>query len=174
MPTEAKRETVKVLREALAQNQTLIVSSYRGLKVREIGEIRRSLRKSDVTLTVTKNRLMRIAAQEEGVDALVPLLAGPTAIAFGDDPGRTAKALLDATRPFSRVVAIRGGVIQNKSFDADGVLRLSTLPTREVLLAQLAGGMQSPLSTLAGLLGANLRNLGSALAQVRDRRAAEA
>ncbi len=174
MPTEAKRETVKVLREALAQNQTLIVSSFRGLKVREIGEIRRSLRKSGVTLTVTKNRLMRIAAHEEGVDALVPLLAGPTAIAFGNDPGRTAKALLEATRPYSKVVSIRGGVIQNRSFDADGVAQLSVLPSREVLLAQLAGGMASPLSTLAGLLGANLRNLGSGLVQVRDRRAAEA
>jgi large subunit ribosomal protein L10 len=174
MPTEAKRETVKVLREALAQNQTAIVSSYRGLKVREIGEIRRTLRKSDVTLTVTKNRLMRIAAQEEGVDELVPLLVGPTAIAFGDDPSKTAKALLDATKPYSKVVSIRGGIVAKRAFDADGVQRLSVLPSREVLLAQLAGGMASPLSTLAGLLGANLRNLGSALSQVRDRKAAEA
>ena len=174
MPTEAKRETVRVLREALAENQTAIVSSYRGLKVSEIGEIRRTLRKSDVTLTVTKNRLMRIAAQEEGVDELVPLLVGSTAIAFGDDPSRTAKALLDATKPYSKIVSIRGGVVSRRAFDADGVQRLSALPSREVLLAQLAGGMASPLSTLAGLLGANLRNLGYGLAQVRDRKAAEA
>ena len=174
MPTEAKRETVKVLREALEQNPTRIVSSYRGLKVSEIGEIRRSLRKSDVTLTVTKNRLMRIAAQEAGVDDLVPLLKGSTAIAFGDDPGRTAKALLDALRPYSRIVAVRGGVVGTRAFDADGVLRLSTLPSREVLLAQLAGGMQAPIATLGGLFGASLRNLGYALAQVRDQKSAAA
>jgi large subunit ribosomal protein L10 len=174
MPTEAKRETVRVLREALDQNQTRIVSSYRGLKVSEIGEIRRSLRKSDVTLTVTKNRLMKIAAQDAGVDELVPLLQGSTAIAFGDDPGRTAKALLDALRPYSKIVAIRGGVVGTRAFDADGVQRLSTLPSREVLLAQLAGGMQSPIATLGGLLGANLRNLGYALSQVRDAKAAAA
>ena len=174
MPTEAKRETVKVLREALDQNQTRIVSSYRGLKVSEIGEIRRSLRKSDVTLTVTKNRLMKIAAQEAGVDELVPLLQGPTAIAFGDDPGRTAKALLDAVRPYSKIVAVRGGVVGTRAFDADGVQRLSTLPSREVLLAQLAGSMQSPIATLGGLLGANLRNLGYALSQVRDAKSAAA
>ena len=174
MPTEAKRETVRVLREALDQNQTRIVSSYRGLKVREIGEIRRSLRKSDVTLTVAKNRLMKIAAQEAGVDELVPLLQGSTAIAFGDDPGRTAKALLDAMRPYSKIVAVRGGVVGTRAFDADGVQRLSTLPSREVLLAQLAGSMQSPIATLGGLFGANLRNLGYALAQVRDAKAAAA
>jgi len=174
MPTEAKRETVRVLREALDGNQTRIVSSYRGLKVSEIGEIRRSLRKSDVTLTVTKNRLMRIAAQEAGIDELVPLLQGPTAIAFGDDPGRTAKALLDAMRPYSRIVAIRGGVVGTRAFDADGVQRLSTLPSREVLLAQLAGSMQAPIGTLGGLFGASLRNLGYALAQVRDQKSAAA
>ena len=174
MPTEAKRETVKVLREALDQNQTRIVSSYRGLKVSEIGEIRRSLRKSDVTLTVAKNRLMKIAAQDAGVDELVPLLQGSTAIAFGDDPGRTAKALLDAMRPYSKIVAIRGGVVGTRAFDADGVQRLSVLPSREVLLAQLAGGMQAPIATLGGLLGANLRNLGYALAQVRDAKSAAA
>jgi large subunit ribosomal protein L10 len=174
MPTEAKREAVRAMRESLAQNQTRIVSSYRGLKVSEIGEIRRTLRRSDVTLTVTKNRLMRIAAQEEGVDALVPLLQGSTAIAFGDDPGATAKALIDATRPYAKVVAIRGGVVGDRAFDADGVVRLSTLPSREVLLAQLAGGMQSPVATLAGLFAANIRNLGYALAQVRDAKAAQA
>jgi large subunit ribosomal protein L10 len=174
MPTEAKRETVKVLREALDQNQTRIVSSYRGLKVSEIGEIRRSLRKSDVTLTVAKNRLMKIAAQEAGVDELVPLLQGSTAIAFGDDPGRTAKALLDAMRPYSKIVAVRGGVVGTRAFDADGVQRLSALPSREVLLAQLAGGMQAPIAMLGGLLGANLRNLGYALAQVRDAKSAAA
>ena len=174
MPTEAKRETVRAMRESLAQNQTRIVSSYRGLKVSEIGEIRRTLRKSDVTLTVTKNRLMRIAAQEEGVDALVPLLQGSTAIAFGDDPGSTAKAFLDATRPYAKIVAIRGGVVGDRSFDADGVQRLSVLPSREVLLAQLAGGMQAPVATLAGLFAANLRNLGYALAQVRDAKVAQA
>ena len=174
MPTEAKRETVKVLREALDQNQTRIVSSYRGLKVSEIGEIRRSLRKSDVTLTVAKNRLMKIAAQEAGVDELVPLLRGSTAIAFGDDPGRTAKALLDAMRPYNKIVAVRGGVVGTRAFDADGVQRLSVLPSREVLLAQLAGGMQALIATLGGLLGANLRNLGYALAQVRDAKSAAA
>ena len=86
MPTEAKREMIEDLRAQLGASTTLIVSEYRGLKVKEIGEIRRALRKQDVTYRVVKNRLMRIAAQDSPVaDAISPLLVGPTAIAFGND-----------------------------------------------------------------------------------------
>jgi large subunit ribosomal protein L10 len=171
MPTEAKRETVAELKEALASSRTLIVSEYRGLTVKEIAEIRRALRKQDVSYRVVKNRLLRIAAQDTIGEALSPLLTGPTAIAFGNDEGATAKAVIDATRPF-RVVTITGGVLGNRAIDADGVRTLASLPSREVLLAKLAGGMQSPVATLAGLLAANVRNLGSVLAQVRDQKAA--
>ena len=101
MPTEAKRETVAELREEIANARTMIVSEYRGLKVKEIAEIRRSLRKQDVSYRVVKNRLMRIAAEDSVGEALSPLLIGPTAIAFGTDEAGTAKAVLDATRPYA-------------------------------------------------------------------------
>jgi large subunit ribosomal protein L10 len=169
MPTEAKQETVAELREALAGSRTLIVSEYRGLTVKEIAEIRRALRKQDVTYRVVKNRLMRIAAQDSVGEALSPLLSGPTAIAFGNDESATAKAVLDATRAY-RLVTITGAVLGNRAIDADGVRTLASLPSREVLLGRLAGGMQAPLGTLAGLLTANIRNLGYALAQVRDQK----
>jgi large subunit ribosomal protein L10 len=169
MPTEAKRETVAELKEALASSRTLIVSEYRGLTVREIAEIRRALRKQDVSYRVVKNRLMRIAAQDTVGEALSPLLTGPTAIAFGNDESSTAKAVIDATRPY-RLVTITGGVLGDRPINADGVRALANLPSREVLLATLAGGMQSPVATLAGLLAANIRNLGSVLAQVRDQK----
>jgi len=171
MPTEAKRETVAALREELANSRTMIVSEYRGLKVKEIAEIRRALRKQDVTYRVVKNRLLRIAATESVAEALSPLLTGPTAIAFGNDEAGTAKAVLDATRPYAKIVRITGGVLGDKAIDADGVTRLATLPSREVLLAKLAGGMQAPVGTLAGLFAAPLRNLGYALAQVAEQKA---
>ena len=171
MPTEAKRETVAALREELANSRTMIVSEYRGLKVKEIAEIRRALRKQDVTYRVVKNRLLRIAATESVAEALSPLLTGPTAIAFGNDEAGTAKAVLDATRPYAKIVRITGGVLGDKAIDADGVTRLATLPSREVLLAKLAGGMQALVGTLAGLFAAPLRNLGYALAQVAEQKA---
>jgi large subunit ribosomal protein L10 len=170
MPTEAKREKVAELREQLAGSRTLIVSEYRGLSVPEIAEIRRALRKQDVAYRVVKNRLMRIAAQDTVGEALSPLLVGPTAIAFGNDESATAKAVIDATRPF-KTVTITGGVLGDRAIDANGVKTLASLPSREVLLARLAGGMQAPMATLAGLLAANIRNLGYALSQVRDQKA---
>jgi large subunit ribosomal protein L10 len=171
MPTEAKRETVADLREELARARTLIVSEYRGLKVKEIAEIRRALRKQDVTYRVVKNRLLRIAADDSVGAALGPLLTGPTAIAFGNDETRTAKAVIDATRPYSRVVRITGAVLGDRAIGADDVTRLAALPSREVLLARLAGGMQAPMSSLASLFAGPLRNLGYALQQVADQKA---
>jgi len=171
MPTEAKRETVAELREELANARTLIVSEYRGLKVKEIAEIRRSLHKHDVTYRIVKNRLMRIAAEDSVGLALSPLLTGPTAIAFGQDEAATAKAVLEATRPYARTVRITGAVLGDRAIGADDVTRLAALPSRDVLLAMLAGGMQAPVSTLAGLFAAPLRNLGYALQQVADQKA---
>jgi len=171
MPTEAKRATIAELREELAKSRTLIVSEYRGLSVKEIAEIRRALYKQDVKYRVVKNRLMRIAAEDSVGAALSPLLVGPTAIAFGNDEAGTAKALLDATRPYSRVVRITGAVLGDRAIDADAVTRLAALPAREVLLAKLAGGMQAPVATLGGLFAAPLRNLGYALAQVAEQKA---
>jgi large subunit ribosomal protein L10 len=169
LPTEAKVAEVAELREEIANARTMIVSEYRGLTVKEIAEIRRALNKQDVKYRVVKNRLMKIAAAETLGEALDPLLTGPTAIAFGTDEAGTAKAVLDATRPY-KIVRITGGVLGDRAIDADAVTRLAALPPREVLLAKLAGGMQAPVGTLAGLLAAPLRNLGYALAQVAEQK----
>jgi large subunit ribosomal protein L10 len=126
-----------------------------------------------VTYRVIKNRLLRIAAEDSVGEALSPLLNGPTAIAFGTDEAGTAKAVLDATRPY-KVVRVTGGVLGDRAIDADAVTRLASLPPREVLLAKLAGGMQAPVGTLAGLFAAPLRNLGYALAQVAEQKRSQA
>ena len=171
MPTEAKREAVAELREEIAAARTLIVSEYRGLNVKEIAEIRRALSKQDVKYRVVKNRLLKIAAEGTVGPALNPLLTGPTAIAFGTDEAGTAKAVIDATRPYNRIVRITGGVLGDRAIDADAVTRLAALPAREVLLAKLAGGMQAPVAQLADLFAAPLRNLGYALQQVAEQKA---
>jgi len=116
---------------------------------------------------------MRIAAEDSVGAALSPLLTGPTAIAFGTDEAGTAKAVIEATRPY-KIVRITGGVLGDRAIDADGVTRLATLPPREVLLAKLAGGMQAPVGNLAGLFAAPLRNLGYALAQVAEQKRTQA
>jgi large subunit ribosomal protein L10 len=171
MPTEAKQATVAELREQLSHSRTLIVSEYRGLTVKEIAEIRRSLRKQDVTYRVVKNRLMRIAAADTVGDALDPLLTGPTAIAFGTDEGATAKAVIDTMRPY-RQVRITGGILGRRAVDADGITRLASLPSRETLLAQLAGAFAAPLATTAGLFDAPLRDVAGLVSALEAKRAA--
>ena len=171
MPTEAKRRTVDELREQLSKSPTLIVSEYRGLTVREIGEIRRSLRKQDVTYKVVKNRLMKIAASDTRGTALDALLTGPTAIAFGTDETRTAKAVLDTMRPFKQV-RVTGALLGDRAIDADGVTRLAALPSREVLLSQIAGAFAAPMATTAGLFDAPLRDVAGLVAALAEQRAA--
>jgi large subunit ribosomal protein L10 len=174
MPTEAKRETVDELKAQLADARTMIVSEYRGLRVKEIAEIRRALRKQDVSYRVVKNRLMRIAAQDTpGGEALSSLLIGPTAIAFGTDEGATAKAVIDAVRPYNRVVRITGGVLGTRSIDADGVTRLASLPSREVLLAEAIGAIAAPMATTAGLFDAPLRDVVGLVAALIEQRGGE-
>jgi len=160
MPTEAKRETIDALRVQLEANRTMITSEYRGLKVKEISEIRRALRKQGVSYRVVKNRLMRIAAKDNAAAAaLSPLLVGPTAIAFGNDESATARAVIDAVRPYAKIVRITGGVLGSRQIDLDGVTRLATLPSREVLLAEALGAITAPLSQVAGLFDAPFRDV---------------
>jgi large subunit ribosomal protein L10 len=171
MPTQAKEATVAELTELFREAATAIVSDHRGLSVADLHKVRRELREKDIQYRVIKNRLARIAAEQAGRPELIPLLIGPSAIAVGarDEPS-LAKGLLDATRPFK--IEIRGAAMNGVTVDAAAVTALAALPSRETLLAQLAGSMASPLSTMAGLLAAPLRNLGYGLVQLRDQREA--
>ncbi len=172
MPTEAKRETVAELTEAARGASAIIVSEYRGLKVSELGEIRKNLRKQNVTYHVVKNRLMKIAAKDAGVESLGELLNGPTAVAFArGDEASAAKALIDAVRPY-RLVKITGAVLGTRVVNADGVTRLSQLPSRDVLLAQVAGAIAAPLSTVAGLLEAPMRDVPGLVQALADKQGA--
>lgn len=172
MPTEAKRDKVAQLTEAFSDSKGAIVSEYRGLRVSDLSKVRRELREKGVSYTVVKNRLAKIAAESAGRSEIIPLLNGPTAITLGGtDEAALARATLDALRPF-RTIVVRGGAIGGTTIDADGVTRLAMLPSRDVLLAQLAGGMAAPMTTMAGLLAAPLRNLGYALTQLREQREA--
>lgn len=171
MPTEAKRATVAELTEAFSASAGAIVTEYRGLTVADLSKVRRELRAQGVSYRVVKNRLAKIAATDAGRPEIVPLLTGPTAVTLGGaDEAALAKATLDALRPY-KLVVIRGGAIKGKTLDAPSVTRLAELPPRPVLLAQLAGGFAAPTTRMAGLFAAPIRDLGYALAALRDKRA---
>jgi len=171
MPTDTKREAVAELTELLRSSSAMAVADYRGLKVAEMQTVRRTLRESGVRLTVAKNRLLKIAADEADRPELKPMLDGPTALATIDgDEAAMAKALADALRPYSRVISVRGGMLGNQPIDAAQLTRLASLPSRDVLLGKLAGGMAAPLTGMAGVLAANLRNLVGELSAVADKK----
>ena len=154
-------------------SSALAVADYRGLKVSEMQSVRRSLRASGVQLHVAKNRLLKIAAAEAGRGELNELLSGPTALAssFGDETA-LAKALQDALRPSSRVVALRGGLLGGVAVDAAAFQQLANLPSRDVLLGRLAGAMAAPIAGMAGALAGDLRNLVGVLSAVADQKRA--
>lgn len=171
MPTDEKRQAVAALVELLRGSSAVAVADYRGLKVTEMQSVRRTLRASGVELHVAKNRLLKIAADEAGLAELKPMLEGPTALATVDgDAVAMAKALQDALRPYIRVVSVRGGLLGSRALDAEQLTRLAALPSRDLLLARLAGGMAAPLTGMAGVLAANLRNLVGVLSAISDKK----
>src|SRR6185295_667735 len=147
--------------ERLRTSETLIVADYRGLTNAEIDGLRSKLLEHGARFAVVKNTLTRRAAETAGADALLALLEGPSAIAFvesGGDPVAVAKALADAATS-TKVLAIRGGVLEGKSLTAAEVESLAKLPPADVIRAQLVGAIVSPLTTVVALLAAPLRDL---------------
>ncbi len=170
MPNESKRQAVSALAEMLRGSSAMAVADYRGLSVSDMQVVRRSLRASGVELHVAKNRLLKIAADEVGLEELKPMLSGPTAVAtISGDAVALAKALQEAFRPF-RNVTLRGGLLGTRAINGADLGQLASLPSREVLLARLAGGMAAPISGMAGVLAGNLRNLVGVLSAVADQK----
>src|SRR5690348_1473671 len=127
----------------------------------QIDALRTRLLESGARFTVVKNTLTRRAAEAAGAEALLTLLEGPTAIAFLEAEGdmlAAAKALADMARE-SRVLAIRGGVLEGRIVSAEEVESLATLPPLEILRGQVLGAIVAPLTSFAGLVSAPLQNL---------------
>jgi large subunit ribosomal protein L10 len=161
MQRSEKEKVVADLVERLRSTDTLIVADYRGLSVTEINNLRGQLRDHGARLTVVKNTLTRRAAEEAGADALLTLLDGPTAIAFLEldgDPVAVAKALSAAARE-TRVLEIRGGILDGQQIGEAEVKSLATLPPADVLRGQLVSAVSGPLMTVVGLFTAPLRDL---------------
>ncbi len=159
MPTERKEKIIEELCQDLSRSTAAIVADYRGLTVSQIGELRSKLRDIGVEFHVAKNTLTARAAQKAGIVGMDPLLEGPTAIAFvTNDVIAPAKALADFART-SKIMTIKGAVLQGRVLNATQVEALATLPPREVLMARVLGGMQGPLVGIVSVLNGTVRSL---------------
>src|SRR5947208_17076912 len=161
MKKGGKERVVAGLAERLRTSETLIGADYRGLTMPQIDELRGKLLEHGARFAVVKNTLTRRAAEVAGADALLALLEGPTAIAFLEaegDPVAVAKALADAART-SRVMTIRGGILEGRAIEGAAVEELAKLPPTDVLRAQVLGAITSPLTAIVGLFTAPLQDL---------------
>jgi large subunit ribosomal protein L10 len=161
MQKEDKERVVTDLTEKLRSSETMIVADYRGLTMPQIDALRTKLIESGARFTVVKNTLTRRAAEAAGADALLALLEGPSAIAFVEADGdavAVAKALADSARD-TKVLEIRGGVMQGRVISGADVDALAKLPPLDVLRGQVIGAVIAPLNAIAGLINAPLQNL---------------
>jgi large subunit ribosomal protein L10 len=155
MVNAEKIAAVAELADNFRESSGAVLTEYRGLTVKQLQELRRSLGE-DVNYAVAKNTLTKIAAKDAGVELDNELLVGPTAIAFiKGDPVLAAKSLRDFAKTNTPLI-IKGGFLDGKILSAEEINKLADLESREVLLAKLAGGMKASLSNAASLFAAPL------------------
>jgi len=155
MSKEKKAQIINELQDNFSKCSIGIFTDYRGLSASEMTVLRRKLRESNIEYKVVKNTLARFAVERTGREDLVSSFEGPVAIAFGyDDVTEPAKVLDDYINTSKASLTIKGGFLSDKLLTLDEVSTLSKLPSREILLAKVLGGMQSPIAALVNCLAA--------------------
>ena len=160
MPTPQKEQQVSEIKELIETSTVAITANNTGMSVTDMTHLRRALREKGVRLRVVKNTLAHIAADEAGVPEMKEVITGPTGIAFGfDDPAVAAKTLTEYLTSLQASMTVIGGLLDGKAMTPEEVERLASLPSKEVLIAQLLGQLQAPIAGLVGTLQAPMRNL---------------
>lgn len=172
MPNAAKIESLAEIKDRFSRASSVILADYRGLTVKEMQQLRVKAREAGAEVRVYKNTLTQIAMRELAMPDLGSLLEGPTALLFVyGDPVAPAKALSDFGKDH-KALEIKGGFIERAITDANGVKALAALPSREELLAKLAGSLAAPITSFARVLNAPAGALARALQAVADQKAA--
>lgn len=171
-PRSDKVAVVEEVRDQLERADAAILTEYRGLKVSDLAALRRALRGAGAEYKIYKNTLVRRATAETGQTVIDPMLEGPTGIAFVKaDIAAAAKVLRDFARTNPALV-VKGSLVGSELYDARTTTALADLPSREVLLAQIAGALAAPMRQFAGLLQALPRGLAYGISALIDQRKA--
>jgi len=166
-----KETFITEFQELLRRAPVFYLTDFTGLDVKSLSRLRQSLRDSGAEYVVAKNRLIRLALENSELPDLGDALTGPTGVVFGfDDPVGPAKVLAEFAKENMDRPALKLGVVDRKVIQPDQIIRLSKLPSREVLLAQLAGALQAPMDALAGALSAKLQEMAGLLEALKDER----
>jgi len=168
MKRSEKEQLVAQLSEKIKDAKALYYTDFTGLNVKRMTELRRRLRKAGIEYVVIKNTLALRAVSGTGLDG--DRLRGPTGVVIGNDPVVAAKVLSDFARENEQKPGVKGGLLEGRRIDTAQVKQLATLPPREQMLAQLAGGLQAPLAAFVGALNGLLYTFAGALEALRAQR----
>ncbi len=168
-----KEAVISEVTSLAAKAQTLVIAEYRGITVADMTKLRTTARDSQVTLSVLKNTLARRAVAGSRFEVMSDLMTGPLIYSFSVDAVAAAKVVADFAKTNDKLV-IRGGAFAGKALDVNGVKQLASIPSKEVLLAQLLGLMQSPISRTARVLAALAEQRGGGAAAPAEVEAAAA
>lgn len=171
---QSKISMVEEIREKIEKAQSIVLVNYRGLDVSEITELRRLYREAGVDYKVYKNTMMVRAFNAAGYEGFDEFLKGPSAVAFGvEDMIAPAKITSDFAKEHDEL-EIKSGIVDGKILSASEVESLAKLPPKEVLLAQLLGGLNGPIQGLANVMNGNIKGLAVALNAIAEKKANEA
>jgi large subunit ribosomal protein L10 len=172
MVQPAKTERVNELKDLLQNAKSIILNDFTGLNVADISELRRVCRENGITYRVIKNTLARRSFEELGIPDIEPLLDGPTAVAIStEDEASPAKVLKKFADDYE-LPTFKGGYVAGRILSGDDVVRLASLPARDILIAQVVGTFQAPLRGLLNCLEASLRDLVYVLKAVSEKKGA--
>jgi large subunit ribosomal protein L10 len=156
MATAEKERVIQEMNGELREAKGLLLADFSGMDVETATALRRTLRASGVQYRVVKNTLLRIACRERGLEVLEPYLEGPTAVAYSSQSEvEPVRVIVEFAKKHERPV-VKAGVIGERLYNKEELLQLATLPSREVLLAQVLGTIVAPLSGLLGSIDALL------------------
>jgi len=160
---EKKETMVADYVDKVSRSPVMILADYRGLTVAQVTDLRQRLREQNSSFHVIKNSLFALALQESGVEVPPERLDGPLAVGFCfGEPSAVAKAVLDFARE-TQILQVRGAILSGQFVGAEQVRAIADLPPREVVLAQLLGTLQGPMSTLVSTIAAPLREIAQVL-----------
>lgn len=167
---EMKAKRLAELEDLLSKQQLVVFTNYRGLKAKEIDQVRLNVEPSEAKFLVTKNTLLRLTLKNAGLSIETTAFDQPLACVFGlADPVATAKAVVKETKDLE-ALEILGGIVDNQLVDEATIQHLATLPGRKELLAKLVGTVAAPLSGFVSVLSGNLRGLVSVLRQYEQKK----
>ncbi|KGG79795.1 50S ribosomal protein L10 [Caloranaerobacter azorensis] len=169
---EQKKQIVQEIKDKIDRAQAVVLVDYRGLNVEEVNELRKKYREAGVEYKVYKNTLMRFAFKEAGLEEFNNYLTGPNAVAFSyDDPVSAAKVTSEFAKEHDKL-EIKAGIVDGEIIDINRVKELANLPSREVLIAQVLGGLNGPITGFANVLQGTIRKLVYALNAIKEKQEA--